>query len=98
MPRPGGDAWLAIDLASGELLFEDTDRGAISYLNDLHKGRNAGIAWAWFIDVFSVACLVFCGTGLWLLFRHSGARRTTWPLVGLGFVIPLLLIILFVHR
>lgn len=98
MPRPGGDAWLAIDLASGELLYEDTDRGVISWLNDLHKGRNTGTAWFWFIDVFSVACLVFCGTGLWLLARHSKSRPSTWPMVGLGVVVPLLLIILFVHR
>ncbi|MFV8819638.1 PepSY-associated TM helix domain-containing protein [Haliea sp. E17] len=98
MPRPGGDAWLAIDLATGELLYEDTDRGLVSWLNDLHKGRNTGVAWRWFIDVFSVACLVFCATGLWLLARHSTSRPATWPVVGLGLVLPLLLIILFVHR
>ncbi|WP_246139640.1 PepSY-associated TM helix domain-containing protein [Parahaliea aestuarii] len=98
LPRPGGDAWLAIDLASGELLYEDTDRGLISYLNDLHKGRNSGEAWRWFIDIFSVACLVFCITGLWLLLRHSASRPATWPVVGLGLLIPLLLAILFVHR
>ncbi|WP_116364307.1 PepSY-associated TM helix domain-containing protein [Parahaliea mediterranea] len=98
LPRPGGDAWLAIDLASGEVLYEDTDRGLISYLNDLHKGRNTGEAWRWFIDIFSVACLVFSGTGLWLLARHSASRPSTWPVVGLGLLIPLLLAILFVHR
>src|SRR5690554_4899749 len=32
MPKPGGDAWLSIDLTSGELLYENTSRGAISYL------------------------------------------------------------------
>lgn len=98
MPRPGGDAWLAIDLGSGELLYEDTDRGLVSFLNDLHKGRNTGTAWSWFIDLFSVACLVFCLTGLWLLQRHSRARPATWPVVGLGLVIPLLIVILFIHR
>ncbi|MFV0477343.1 MAG: PepSY-associated TM helix domain-containing protein [Parahaliea sp.] len=98
MPRPGGDAWLAIDLISGQLLFEDTDRGLVSYLNDLHKGRNTGNAWRWFIDAFSLACIVFGVTGLWLLIRHRLSRPTTWPLVGLGVVLPLLLMILFVHR
>tara|TARA_B100001540_G_C15806553_1_gene642332 strand:+ start:1283 stop:1825 length:543 start_codon:yes stop_codon:yes gene_type:complete len=98
MPRPGGDAWLSIDLAAGEFIYESTDRGLVSWLNDLHKGRNTGKAWQWFIDVFSVACLVFCATGLWLLARHSGARAATWPVVGLGVVAPLLLILLFMHR
>lgn len=97
MARPGGDAWLAIDLVTGALLFEDTDRGVVSYLNDLHKGRNTGTPWRWFIDVFSIACVVFCLTGLWLLIKHSRTRPSTWPLVGLGLVIPVLLAILFVH-
>ena len=42
LPQPGGDAWLSIDLATGEVQYERTDRGWISYLNDLHKGRNTG--------------------------------------------------------
>lgn len=97
MPRPGGDAWLSIDLETGELIYESTSRGAISYLNDLHKGRNTGAAWAWFIDGFSIACIVFCITGLILLQRHSRVRPSTWPLVGLGLLIPVLLALLFVH-
>jgi len=97
LPRPGGDAWLAIDLVTGDVFYEQTSRGLIAYLNDLHKGRNTGSAWFWFIDVFSVACVVFCVTGLILLYRHADSRPTTWPMVGLGLVIPLLLIILFIH-
>lgn len=97
LPRPGGDAWLTIDLTSGDLLYEQTDRGWVSYFNDLHKGRNTGSVWFWFIDVFSVACIVFCITGLVLLQRHAGNRPATWPMVGLGFVVPLILIILFIH-
>ncbi len=95
--RPGGDAWLAIDLGSGELLYELTDRGWIAYFNDLHKGRDTGPAWRWFIDVFAVACVVFCGSGLLLLQRQAARRPSTWPVVGLGVVIPLLLLIAFVH-
>lgn len=97
MPSPGADAWLSIDRASGEVEFERTDRGWISFLNDLHKGRNAGPAWGWFIDVFAIACLVFCITGLFLLHLHARQRRMTWPLVGLGLVVPVLLILIFIH-
>lgn len=97
LPRPGGDAWLSLDLNSGELLFEATDRGWFAYLNDLHKGRNTGGAWSWFIDIFAGVCVLFSITGLLLLQRHASGRPTTWPLVGAGLVIPLLLALLFIH-
>ena len=97
MPRPGADAWISIDRASGAVEFESTRRGWISYFNDLHKGRNAGAAWSWFLDIFAVATLVFCITGLFLLHLHAKQRRMTWPYVGLGLLIPLLIALLFIH-
>jgi hypothetical protein len=97
LPGPGKDAWISIDKASGAVEYERTDRGWISYLNDLHKGRNAGPAWGWFIDVFAIACVVFTVTGLFLLQMHARQRPTTWPWVGLGVVVPVLLALLFIH-
>lgn len=97
LPRPGGDAWLTIDLQDGAVTHELTDRGWLAYFNDLHKGRNAGAAWSLFIDVFAFVTLVFAATGLLLLKMHSGHRPGTWPMVGLGLVLPLLLAILFIH-
>lgn len=97
LPRPGGDAWLSIDMETGEVRYEQTSRGWISYLNDLHKGRNTGAMWSLFIDVFSIACVVFCVTGLILMQLMSAQRPSTWPLVAAGFLIPALLAILFIH-
>ena len=97
LPRPGGDAWLRVNLADGEAEYERTDRGWISYLNDLHKGRNTGAAWSWFIDIFAAACLVFTVTGLFILKMHAGNRPFTWPMVGMGLVIPVVLALLFIH-
>ncbi|WP_145175703.1 PepSY-associated TM helix domain-containing protein [Rubripirellula lacrimiformis] len=97
MPGPGSDAWLAIDRTSGQVEFESTSRGWISYLNDLHKGRHTGAAWSWFIDIFSIATLVFCITGLLLLYERAKNRRLTWPLVALGLIAPWILIVLLVH-
>ncbi|WP_429596909.1 PepSY-associated TM helix domain-containing protein [Sphingomonas zeicaulis] len=97
LPRPGGDGWVSIDRATGDVTGEATDRGWISYLNDLHKGRNAGTAWKWFIDIFAGACLVFALTGLVLLQLHAAKRPSTWPLVAAGLAIPALIAIIFIH-
>ncbi|MEP0175653.1 MAG: PepSY-associated TM helix domain-containing protein [Paraglaciecola sp.] len=97
LARPGGDAWLAIDTESGEFIYEDTDRGWIAFFNDLHKGRDTGSAWAWFIDVFAGGCVIFSITGLVLLWRQTSSRQSTGPLAALGVLIPLVLILLFVH-
>lgn len=97
LPRPGGDAWLRLSLTDGEIEYERTDRGWLSYLNDLHKGRNTGAAWSWFIDIFAGAALVFSITGLFILKMHAGNRPFTWPMVGMGLVVPVLLALLFIH-
>ena len=97
LPRAGGDAFVTVDRASGLVEYERTDRGWVSYLNDLHKGRNTGVVWKAFLDVFSLGCVVFCLSGLVLLQMHAGQRPTTWPLVGLGLVVPLLIGLLLIH-
>ncbi len=97
LPRPGGDGWISIDRETGAVRHEVTDRGWISYLNDLHKGRNTGPAWSLFIDLFAVACIVFCLTGLALLQLYGSNRPMTWPLVGFGCALPILIAVLLIH-
>jgi hypothetical protein len=97
LPEPGGDAWLSISLDDGQLEYERSVRGWIAYFNDLHKGRHTGLAWSWFIDALALACIIFSLTGLFLLHLHSGRRWSTWPLVGLGLVAPLVVMLLFLH-
>lgn len=97
LPRPGGDGWLTIDRSSGDVVMEVTNQGWVAYINDLHKGRNTGVVWYWFIDVFAVACIVFALTGLALLWLHGRSRPATWPLVCLGLLIPVVIALLFIH-
>ncbi|MAM00200.1 PepSY-associated TM helix domain-containing protein [Hydrocarboniclastica marina] len=97
LPRPGGDAWLSIELPGGAVVYESTERGWVAYFNDLHKGRNTGTAWSWFIDFFALGCVIFCLTGLAVLWLHSRERAAVWPVTGLGVLMPLLLLLLFVH-
>ena len=97
LPRPGGDGWITIDRETGDVEWERTERGWISYLNDLHKGRNTGWVWQVFIDVIAVAFLLFTATGLILLQIHSSKRRATWPAIAFGFGAPVVLLVLFAH-
>jgi hypothetical protein len=98
LPGPGVDAYVSVDMASGTATYEHTYRGVIAVLNDLHKGRDAGSAWGWFIDVIAIACMIFALTGLGLLWVHARGRTWTWPLTTLGFVIPAILFLIFIHR
>ena len=97
LPEPGGDGWLTLDRATGEALRERTTRGWVAYVNDLHKGRNTGPVWYWFIDIFAVACVVFAVTGFALTWMHARQRPSTWPLLGLGVLIPVVIALLFIH-
>lgn len=97
LKRPGVDVSLSIDPHSGKASYEAGDRGWVAWLNELHKGRNAGPVWNGFLTFFALACVVFSVTGLLILQVHARSRWKVWPVTGLGLVIPLLLILLFIH-
>lgn len=97
LPAPGGEGWVTIDRESGLTTRVNTSRGAVAWLNDLHKGRNTGPVWYWFIDVFAVACAIFALTGLALLWLHARNRKSTWPLVAAGLLIPAVIALIFIH-
>ena len=97
LPRPGGDAWLRVDLVHGDIEYERSDRGWIAWANDLHKGRHTGPAWSWFIDLIAAGSLLFSVSGLLILQRHAGQRASTWPLLAAGALVPLLILLLFIH-
>mgnify|MGYP001980570875 FL=1 len=81
----------------GELVYEGSDRGWIAYFNDLHKGRNTGTVWQWFIDIFSVVVIIFTVTGLQLLIKQAPHKASTWPVTALGFLIPVFIMLVFIH-
>jgi len=97
MERPGGDAWIKLDLVRGMAEYHETDAGWMAYFNDLHKGRHTGTAWAWFIDLIAAACVIFAVTGFVILKMHAVNRSLTWPLVGFGVLLPLVIAALFIH-
>ncbi len=97
LARPGRDATVTLDLNERKIHFETIDRGAIALLNDLHKGRHAGLVWGLLIDISALIFVVFTLTGLGLLYLHSRMRASTWPLTSLGMILPAIAYLLFVH-
>ena len=97
LPRPGGDAWLSVDAETGDFEYESTSRGWVSYFNDIHKGRNTGTAWIYFMDVFAIACIIFSVTGFLLLQRYADTRSQTWPLVIAGLLVPIFFMMFLIH-
>lgn len=97
MPRPGGDRWFRVDLESGEFYQEDLDRGLVAYFNDLHKGRHTGYGWILMLDLLAVVMVIFALTGLLLLKRYAKGRKSTWPLVIAGFIVPWLVLLIPMH-
>lgn len=97
LPRPGGDGWISIDRQTGDIFYERTDRGPIAYLNDLHKGRNAGPVWFWFIDLFAAVSVIFCVTGLLLIQLQARRQKLSWPITAFGAVVPVVIALIFIH-
>lgn len=97
LKSPGVDAWLSIDRRTGAIQYESADHGWVAFFNDLHKGKNAGPVWSGFITLLGIGCLVFSITGLLILQVHAQGRWSVWPVTGLGLIVPLLLILLFIH-
>jgi len=71
---PGYSADAFIDMADGSYKLTVSYQGAVGVLNDLHRGRDAGNAWAWLIDVSGVFLVFLSLTGLGLLFYLKKVR------------------------
>ncbi len=93
---PGYNATVFIDMTTAEATIESTNYGAIAVLNDLHKGRNSGEVWRWFIDVTAVLMVLFVLTGVCLLIPKKKTFRTSLKWMGLGSVVSLLIYIVAV--
>ena len=57
-----------IDRATGAYDLTETRMGFVALINDLHKGRDSGRAWAWVIDLSAVLMVLVSLSGLVLIF------------------------------
>ena len=87
---PGYAADAFIDRATGKYELTETRQGLASVLNDLHKGRDTGTAWAAIIDISAGLMTLVSLTGLTLIFFLQKRRMSGLIAVGIGAVLCLL--------
>jgi hypothetical protein len=71
---PGYSADALIDVRDGSYRLTTSYQGAVGVINDLHRGRDAGRAWTWLIDLSGVFLVFLSLTGLGLLFYLKKVR------------------------
>ncbi|WP_318463178.1 PepSY-associated TM helix domain-containing protein [Photobacterium leiognathi] len=93
---PGYNATVFIDMTTAEATIESTHYGIIAVLNDLHKGRNSGEVWKWFIDITAVLMIFFVLTGVCLLLPKKKTLITSMKWMGAGSIITAFIYLAFV--
>ncbi len=73
---PGYSADVFIAKDTGAYRLSVTQQGFVAVLNDFHKGRDSGGAWAWVIDVSGGFLALIALTGLGLLVFLKKIRRS----------------------
>ncbi|WP_192890896.1 PepSY-associated TM helix domain-containing protein [Vibrio bathopelagicus] len=86
---PGYNASVFVDVTSEMVEVETTNYGVIALLNDLHKGRNSGEVWKWFIDITALLMVFFVLTGVCLLLPKKKTLNTSIKWTVFGSVISL---------
>jgi hypothetical protein len=88
---PGYNATVFVDMTTGEAEVESTNYGTVALLNDLHKGRNSGEVWKWFIDITALLMVFFVLTGVCLLLPKKKTLRTSMKWMSFGTVLSLII-------
>jgi hypothetical protein len=88
---PGYAADIFVDRESGSYTVSETVHGVVSIMNDLHKGRDSGGAWGWFIDVSAVIMMIMSLSGFGLLL-YLKKRRAPGLLVAVLGTIAMFLV------
>ena len=91
---PGYSADCFIDIQHGTYRLTVSYQGAVGVLNDVHRGRDAGSAWAWLVDVAGVFLVLLSLTGLGLLFYLRKARVSGLVTLAAGAALVLMLAML----
>ena len=92
---PGYRADAFIDRMTGSYELMVTSPGLLTVLNDMHKGRGTGPAWAMVIDISAVFMMIVSITGFIMIFYISRRRKPGLLVALIGALTFLILCIVF---
>ncbi len=84
---PGYSAYGFADRRSGKYEMNENRLGLIAILNDLHKGRDSGKAWASIIDISAILMVLVSLSGLVLIFFLHKKLRSGLIALAIGTVL-----------
>jgi uncharacterized protein len=93
---PGYTADTFIDRNTGAYELTETRMGWGAVINDLHKGRDAGLLWSRLIDAAAVFMTLVSLTGLTLIFFLAKWRRSGLIMLAVGAALCYALYVVFV--
>lgn len=79
-----GSSDVSVDLKSGMARARLQSADPVTMLDDLHRGKNAGPVWQWFIDIAGIVILVLSLLGYVLFFAMRFRLRTALILTALS--------------
>jgi hypothetical protein len=88
---PGYSADCFFDPTTGSYQMTIVQQGAVGVLNDLHRGRDAGIVWSRVVDISGVFLVTVALTGIGLLWYMKKMRRTGLTVMALGALVAIVL-------
>jgi hypothetical protein len=87
MEGPKGSADLTIDLATGKAEGRVTRPNMMAIIQDLHRGKNSGIAWRWVIDLSAWLVLGLSLIGYVLFFSLRFRLKTSLILTAVSLAV-----------
>ena len=75
---------VTVDMKTGHADLRIRKADSVSMLDDLHRGKGAGKAWQWLIDISGVVLLALSLAGYVLFFAMRSRLRTALILTGLS--------------
>jgi len=93
---PGYSSDAFIERENGTYELSETRMGLFAVMNDLHKGRDSGKAWAWVIDISAVFMALVSLTGLILILFLKRKRTSGLIIAAIGAVLGYVIYKIFV--